>query len=68
MFLTIKRHMPAHGQFPLDNFREWPIACRNLKDMEALRSLHVKMIVWDTEKCDGSGSIDDAPLLLFWRP
>jgi hypothetical protein len=68
MFLTLKRHMPAHGQFPLDNFREWPIACRNLKDVEALRSLHIQISVWDTEKCDGSGSIDDDSLTSILAP
>jgi hypothetical protein len=68
MFLTPQRHMPAHGHFPPDNFRDWPIACQILKEMQSLRSLHVQLIMWDIEKCDGSGSIDDDSLTSILTP
>jgi hypothetical protein len=68
MFLTPKRIMPAHGYFPPENFSQWPMVCQTLKDMQALRSLCIEMIVWDIEYCDGSGSVDDESLAFILEP
>jgi hypothetical protein len=67
IFLTPKAVMPARKHFPPEDFSQWPLACRTLRDMRGLRLLQIEIIVRDFER-RGSAFVDNESLELILEP